>query len=319
MNNHRLKRLVQLSAIASDAIQLREREEESRIGNAMGGAGTGAAWGAGTGAVLGSTLSPVLLKKSVKDYAQARRGIGSLGGLYGPRGGTGRKAMAATLKIGRTIGAGGAKGRLLGAALGAAGYGATGAAIGGAYGLLRKPQEYGSRMQGLVALGAIADKALEIKFSGYEDEDESHLGRNALIAGGVGAGGLYGLGRSATKALPYGPLPKGEGRGVLATMGRGASRVGDAAAGVKNTFMKGYTRSMGQHAAAMAAAKEAGIPKEAPGAIRSFLKSVGRGVRGVARGLTGGKSKLVGLSSRHSALIQLSEKLDALTKSESGK
>jgi hypothetical protein len=46
------------------------------------------------------------------------------------------------------------------------------------------------RLNRLVQLNAIASKALEIKFSGYEDEDESNMVRNSVVgAGAVGAGG----------------------------------------------------------------------------------------------------------------------------------
>jgi hypothetical protein len=54
------------------------------------------------------------------------------------------------------------------------------------------------RLNRLVQLNAIADRALEINFSRYGDEDESNLGRNLAIGAGVtgvaGTGALYARG-----------------------------------------------------------------------------------------------------------------------------
>ena len=48
------------------------------------------------------------------------------------------------------------------------------------------------RLNRLIQLNAIADRALEIRFRS-NDEDESHMGRNVAIGGGVAAAGAGGL------------------------------------------------------------------------------------------------------------------------------
>lgn len=133
-----------------------------------------------------------------------------------------------------------------------------------------------NRITKLIQLSAKADKL--INFAYNDEEENGHLLRNTAIAGAAGAGGLYAAGRGA-----IGPVKPGLA-GIGQTISQGANRVGSAvgtaAGGMKDTFMKGYGKG-----------------------------GIMRGIRGLARSLTRGKSAMVGLSSR-SALVQLNAKLD---------
>jgi hypothetical protein len=134
-----------------------------------------------------------------------------------------------------------------------------------------------NRITKLIQLSAKADQLINFAYND-EEENEGHLLRNTAIAGAAGAGGLYAAGRGA-----IGPVQPGLA-GIGQTISQGASRVGgavsSAAGGMKDTFMKGYGKG-----------------------------GIMRGIRGLARSLTKGKSRFVGLSSR-SALVQLNAKLD---------
>lgn len=130
----------------------------------------------------------------------------------------------------------------------------------------------------LLQLSANLDQV--IQFRREEDEDESHLLRNTAITGSATVGGLYGLGRKATAALPYGPLPEGVGRGIGATIGRGATRVGDKIVGTAERYADIFSK---------------GLEREGGGILR--------GVRGMARHATKGKSRFVGLSAELDSII----------------
>lgn len=145
--------------------------------------------------------------------------------------------------------------------------------------------------QHLPQLSADLDRVINLR--SYDDEDESHLLRNTGAVGTLGVGGAYLRGKQIPVNAPGGLLTAAEAKpGAMGTLRRAAGTVaqgGRALAGdlglpgIKETFMKGYSREGG---------------------------GVLRGVRGVARKLTKGRSAAVGLSARHEQLVNLSGELD---------
>lgn len=149
----------------------------------------------------------------------------------------------------------------------------------------------------LRAINERLDQVIQFRVNDYDEDDKgSTAGSIAKGVGiaGVGVGGLYGYGRlmqhgervNPMEALKGGPLggswPAAK-VGATDLLNKGKAYAGNALGGIKDTFMKGYGREGG---------------------------GILRGVRGVARSLTKGKSAMVGLSSRHAKLVELNAKLD---------
>lgn len=115
------------------------------------------------------------------------------------------------------------------------------------------------RLNRLVQLNAIADRALEINFSRYGDEDESNMGRNAAIAGvGVaGAGGLY------ARGARYNAANNWEGRegmgkfGIRENLRAGVTGLKDDARGAYRTASKYGSRAAAAPGVAVEAYKSA--------------------------------------------------------------
>jgi|LakMenEpi03Aug12_release.lakeMendotaPanAssembly.Ray.scaffolds.fasta_scaffold00471_78 hypothetical protein len=152
------------------------------------------------------------------------------------------------------------------------------------------------KLHRLIALNAKID---QINFQHPYDEEESHGLRNTAIGAGVlgagTAGGLYAAGRGVS-----GPV-RGGTMGVADTISKGYGRAAGYAGTVKDTITNsgvGQAFTKGADRAAYAG--------------EGRLASILRGLRGAARSVTKGRSKMVGLSARHSQLVQLNARLDAL-------
>jgi hypothetical protein len=130
------------------------------------------------------------------------------------------------------------------------------------------------RINRLVQLNAIADRALEINFARYEDDDESHMARNAAI-GGVGlAGASYARGRYIQPNQPGGLLSAAEAQPGF----RGAARrhYGTMVAGGKQLVLgdTGLGRGIDKYNSLRAGAAQGlgtGRGKAAMGALKAIL------------------------------------------------
>lgn len=152
--------------------------------------------------------------------------------------------------------------------------------------LTRGKYTFSARHSQLVHLNSKID---QINFQHPYDEEESHGLRNAAIgAGALGVGyGGYRYAKDYASPSVRGVVENAE-NAIKGAYGKAKSAVADS--GVGQAFTKGADRA--------AYAGE--------GRMASLL----RGLRGAARSVTKGRSKMVGLSIRHSQLVQLNAKLD---------
>jgi hypothetical protein len=141
----------------------------------------------------------------------------------------------------------------------------------------------------LLQLSADLDRVIELR----SDDEESHYLRNTGAVGALGVGGAYLRGKRIPVNAPGGLLTAAEAQpgfmGAARRAGGTIAQGGKALAGdlgltgIKDTFMKGYSREGG---------------------------GIMRGIRGVARKLTKGRSSMVGLSAKTENLLNLSAELD---------
>jgi hypothetical protein len=318
--------IIQLKAITDDAIEFRQlREDETRWGNALAGAGTGASIVGGTGAVLSAVFRPSQIKRDIDQHKATMKIYGAynpLSQMLPKRTNTkiARRELARLVKASRIISQGGWRGRGLAAAIGAAGYGATGALIGAGAGALQRPRK-AEELNYSTPISEINNALKDvIEFRRYEEDDEErHPIRNAaLTAGGIGAlgaGALYLRGRN----MP-GPVQPGF-RGVGQTMAKGYQGFRADAQYAGNKILGAYDATKNwatgnyQTAADKVAAARGNLGQTFQRAQKGFyagkrlagggFKGFVRGARSFGRIMTGGRLRWLGLSAAENGVVEL--------------